>query len=435
MGYIRNIIFSEDLKKHSRLNDRDFIRNRKVGFVTLICIILNMIKKSTQLELDDFMREFGKEKNYNSTYTKQSFSESRQKLSPKAFIMLNDGFIQKFYEDNGFKKFKGYRLLAIDGSCMEIPNTEELIKHYGCATNSNSEKKAARALSSTIFDVENKIVISSLLGRYDDSERELAKKNLDRLKNLSYGDTKDLILFDRGYPSLDFIMYLNKRKFKYLMRVSTSFYREETDIKTQDENVEIMVTKERAKGYKKRGRLIPAGTVVNFRVLKIMLDNGEIETLITNLSKEELKYEESKELYSKRWGIETKFDELKNKFQIENYSGIKPLIIEQDFYATLFLSNIASIFEQEAEDELREENIKKSLKYEYKINKNILVGKLKNLIIEMLLENEEDKKELLYAKFIEEIKRNVVPIKKGRVFKRDKGISTSKHFRTQRRAL
>lgn len=435
MGYIRNIIFSRDLKEKSRLNEKDFTRNRKVGFVTLICMILNMIKRSTQLEIDDFIREFGTEKDRNFTYTKQSFSESRLKLSPKAFNMLNDGLIQKFYEDNHFKKYKGYRLLAIDGSCMEIPNTEELIKHYGYATNSNSNKKAARALSSTIFDVENKIVISSLLGRYDDSERDLAIKNLDILESLNKDDINDLILFDRGYPSLSFIMHLNKKKIKYLMRVSTSFYREETDIKTQDENVEILVTKERAKGFRKRGRLIPVGTAVNFRVLKIELNNGEIETLITNLSVEELKHEEGKELYSKRWGIETKFDELKNKFQIENYSGIKPLIIEQDFYATLFLGNIASIFEQEADEELKEENIKKSLKYEYKINKNILVGKLKNSIIAMLLENDDDKKELLYSKFIEEIKRNVVPIKRGRVFKRDKGINTSKHSKTKRRAL
>lgn len=71
-----------------------------------------------------------------------------------------------------------------------------------------------------------------------------------------------------------------------------------------------------------------------------------------------LKYEEFKGLYFKRWGIETKFDELKNKFQIENFSGIKPVIIEQDFYAILLLSNIASIFEQEAQEELKEKNEK-----------------------------------------------------------------------------
>ncbi|HZJ83252.1 MAG TPA: transposase [Clostridia bacterium] len=149
----------------------------------------------------------------------------------------------------------------------------------------------------------------------------------------------------------------------------------------------------------------------------------------------EVKHEEAKELYFKRWGIETKFDELKNKFQIENFSGVKPLIIDQDFYATLLLSNIATIFQQEAEEELIEENAKKNLKYEYKINKNIMVGKLKNSLIEMLLENDEDKKSILYAKFIRDIKRNVVPVIKGRAFERNKSISTSKHSKTRRRAL
>lgn len=68
------------------------------------------------------------------------------------------------------------------------------------------------------------------------------------------------------------------------------------------ENVEIEVTKERSKGFKKRDKLIPVGTVIKLRVLKVILDTGEIETLVTNLN------EESKELYFKRWGIETNFD-------------------------------------------------------------------------------------------------------------------------------
>ena len=300
--------------------------------------------------------------------------------------MLNDEFVHRFYEDNEYKKFKGFRLLAVDGSCVEIPNSEELRMHYGYASNSNSQKKVARGLSSTVYDVENKIVLSSLLGRYDDSERELAIKNIDKLKSFNHGEIKDLILFDREYPSAPFIIYLNKLGIKYVMRAGASFYEEVNGIKTNDEDVEIVVTKERAKGYRKRGHSIPVGTVVKLRALKVELDTGEIEVLVTNLTQEELKHDESKELYSKRWGIETKFDELKNKFQIENFSGTKPLTIEQDFHATLLISNIASIFEEEAEDEIKKKNAQKALKHEYKINKNIMVGKLKNSLIEMLLE-------------------------------------------------
>ena len=64
----------------------------------------------------------------------------------------------------------------------------------------------------------------------------------------------------------------------------------------------------------------------------------------------------------------------------------------------MLLSNIASIFEQEAQEELEEKNAKKNLKYEYKINKNILVGKLKNSLIEILLEDDDEKKTILYAR-------------------------------------
>jgi hypothetical protein len=435
MGYIRNFIYSTILKDRSRLNEKDFTRTRKVGFTTLVFMILNMVRKSTQLEIDDFIKKFGGDEFDPITYTKQSFSEARQKLNPEAFNILNDEFTEKFYEYGDFKTYKGFRILAIDGSCIEIPNIKDLRKHYGYATNSNSPQKVARAQSSIVYDLENKIVLSSILGRYDDNERDLAMKNLDRLSSMKRGEIKDLILFDRGYPSVEFIMYLNQQEKKYMMRVSKSFYKEVINTSTPDEIVEIEITKERARGSRKRGKLIPVGIILKLRVLKVVLDTGETEILITNLNEGELKYEESKDLYFRRWGIETKFDELKNKFQIENFSGIKPVVIEQDFYATILLSNIASVFEQEAQEELQEKNKKKSLKYEYKINKNILVGKLKDSLIEMLLEDDNRKKEILYARFLGEIKRNVVPIKKGRAFERNKSVRTGKYSRALRRSL
>jgi hypothetical protein len=434
MGYIRNVIFGNELKEKSRLSEKDFTRSRKVGFVTLVCMILNMIKKSTQLELDDFMQKFGTDDKRYPTYTKQSFSEARQKLSPEAFKILNNGFVQKYYEDNDYKKYKGFRLLAVDGSSIEVPNTEELREYYGCAGNTKAKQKAARAQSSTLYDLENGIVLNSLLGRYDDSERELAKKNIDDFEGLNQSETKDLILFDRGYPSVEFILYLKAKEISFLMRTASTFFSKVVNTKTQDEVVEIKVTKEHMKMLKRRGKLIPEGTTIKLRVVKVTLETGEIETLITDLGEDVLNYEEFKGLYFKRWGIETKFDELKNKFQIENFSGVKPIIIEQDFYAILLLSNIASIFEQEAQEELKEKNEKKNLKYEYKINKNILVGKLKGSLIEMLLQDDAEKKSLLYAQFIEEVKRNVVPIIKDRAFER-KWSCTNKHSKTRRRAF
>jgi hypothetical protein len=125
--------------------------------------------------------------------------------------MLNDTFVEKYYQDGDFKKYKGFRLLAIDGCCMEVPNTNELRKHYGCATNHSSKLQVPRALSSTLYDIENKVVINSLLGRYADDERDHTLRNIDKLKSPNQGGIQDLILFDRGYPSMEFIMDLNER--------------------------------------------------------------------------------------------------------------------------------------------------------------------------------------------------------------------------------
>lgn len=435
MGYITKIMYSKDLKEQSKVSEKDFTRKRKVGFLTLVCIILNMIKKSTQLELDDFLKQFNPEGIKSDTYTKQSFSEARQKLSPKAFTILNNALVQKFYEDGDYRTYKGYRLLAIDGSYEEIPNNTDTRRVYGYVTNNSKDLKLTRALSSKVYDVENGILVSSILGECHGSERKMAIENIKSIKEKDIDNVKDLILFDRGYPSLGLISFLETNGIKYLMRTCSNFIAEVNCTKTEDQYVSIEITRDRARQLKKQGTPIPLGTIITLRVIKIMLENGEIETLITNLNNEDLKYEEAKELYFKRWGIETKFDELKNKFEIENFSGEKPLLIEQDFYATILLSNIASLFEQEAQEELNTQNSQKALKHEYKINKNILVGKMKNNLIEILLEDDEEIKSVLYERFISELKRNVVPVIKDRVFERKKVVRSNKYSKTRRRAL
>ncbi|MDG0814371.1 transposase [Cohnella rhizosphaerae] len=176
--------------------------------------------------------------------------------------------------------------------------------------------------------------------------------------------------------------------------------------------------------------------MLNVRVVKVELSSGETEILLTNVNAEELSYEACKPLYFKRWGIETRFDDLKHKFEIENFSGQKPQIIEQDFYATVLLSNMASVMEQEAEEQMKESKRTEQLKYEeYRINKNILVGKLRNRLIEMVLEEDDARRDVLHERFLEELQRNIVPVVKDRTLKRTKQTKANKFTKTKRRGL
>ncbi|MNN75733.1 hypothetical protein D3C81_1920540 [compost metagenome] len=60
-------------------------------------------------------------------------------------------------------------------------------------------------------------------------------------------------------------------------------------------------------------------------------------------------------------------------------------------------SNLASVLEQEAEEQMKETKRTEQLKYtEYRINQNILVGKLRNRLIEMALEEDDGKRDHEY---------------------------------------
>jgi len=164
--------------------------------------MLNSIKKTIILVLDEYMERMKPE----TDYTKQAFSEARQKIKPLAFTMLNDTFVKTYYEED-YETIKGYLLLAIDGSDIEIPNTESLRKEYGMANNQKTVNGigTARAKASMLYDVLNKIVITSIITKYKEPERKLAIKNIENLKELI--QKKQIITFDRGYPSIALFKY------------------------------------------------------------------------------------------------------------------------------------------------------------------------------------------------------------------------------------
>jgi len=53
-----------------------------------------------------------------------------------------------------------------------------------------------------------------------------------------------------------------------------------------------------------------------------------------------MKLGDIKFIYKKRWGIETNFNTLKNRFYIENYSSKNRQGIEQDVYSQFLRYNI-----------------------------------------------------------------------------------------------
>jgi len=387
-------------------------RTEKMDFKDLVTFALNFVKKSLQIELDLFFKNV---KGVETMMTKQAYSQARQKVSASAFTTLNDAVIKWFYKNDDFKTYRGYRLSAIDGSVLELNNSERLRNAFGYVE--NVTVKVARALSSGIYDTENDMMITSKITRYATSERELAVELIEQLKEL--GLKNDLILFDRGYPSTKLIHFLESNSIKYLMRVQRKFLKVVTGTTKADQIVEVKIGDE----------------ILKIRVIKFLLDSDIEEVLITNLTDKSFDIKDFKELYFKRWGIEVKFNELKNRLQIENFTGDTQIAVEQDFYASIYLSNMASIAKADANQEVEQINEGKDLKYEYKVNTNILIGKLKDTFVMALLQDDIGKRQKMVDKIMLELKKNTIPIRPDRNFVRNMALKRNKYSQNTKRCL
>lgn len=360
------LITSEEFKAKYRI-ENSFSRKRKLSFVNSVYFILSGLRKSISTEINNFIEEHS---NLNfQKISKQAFSKARQNISPKAFKALCSVFVDSFYNSNAkLNKWHGFNVFAVDGTTLQIPDTQENIEYFGASTNQSSTQTAL-ASASAIYDVLNDIVIDAIVEPYKKSEREMAKQHINSIKNAKLLN-KSIVIFDRGYPSYDMFNYLDDKGLFFLIRTSSSWKK----FRNLDYNDNIL-DYEFENSSKK------------LRVLKIELPDGTIEVLVTNIFNKNITLDLFKELYFLRWGVECKYRELKSSIEIEEFSGTKPIAIEQDFYASIYLSMVASLIKKDADIEIIKETQGKKSKHEYQANRKFILSEVFQKIITMLVKS------------------------------------------------
>ena len=132
-------------------------------------------------------------------------------------------------------------------------------------------------------------------------------------------------------------------------------------------------------------------------------------------------------MYFMRWPVETKFDQLKNKLQLENFSGKTVLAVKQDFYASMFLLNVVASFKYVSDAKIENINQMTNNILDYQTNVNQMVGVLKNNLIRIFIQYNSDKRQRMFDKLIATICNNKSPIRPGRQFPRSKIPSRLKY--------
>jgi len=363
-----------------KIGENSFTRNRKLGFDKMMTMIMKKSSKSLQNSLNDMKLDLDDE----YTITNSAYTQARAKLNYTAFEEFANMSAEVFYQDDQYDRFKGLRVLAIDGSIVTLPNSDDIKNEFNpmkvkCQIK-DYEKDVVQARVSCLFDVLNNIAIDSSITNKNKSkdndliaydERTLA------LHHLEYCNTDDLVVFDRGYPSYElFAKYAVKTNF--LCRIKkTSFVKAKSLFSPYCEKKDLILEINAPKSLKDELRKNNLPVKMKIRFVQVILNNGEVEVLATNiLNSDTLQTLDFKELYAKRWGIETYYDLIKNRLYLENFTGLSALAVKQDFYATIFLTNYESAMTYDANEELKEKT--KDNQYMQKVNKAISFNAIKN---------------------------------------------------------
>ena len=408
--FLKEIINSEQFIRQHRQNPTDFIRQRKLPFSTLIFFLMNLVKGSYQDELDHFFKAIFRFDVAKRIVTKAALTKARMKLKYEVFIELNHKMLDYFYKNFKPLKWNGLTLLAIDGTTVQLPRTDDIAEHFG-AWYPRQGGKCPKARVSQMFDPLNRMTVDAIIKPKQVGERELAAFHFLQLM------PKDLILLDRGYPAYwlfnlvlsrgaDFCARVQRKRWKIVRHFYNSGKMEKI--------ISLPVPPSSIKQCKELGLDLKPLTL---RLIRVELDTGEIEILITSLlDTKKYPHKEFAELYHLRWPVEEDYKTMKYWIEIENFSGKSVLSVYQDFHAKVFSKNLASALAYPAQPEI--DKYTENRLYRYKTNFAQLLSKVKDVLPLLFT-----RPHIALSKLISDIHtiaiKTIEPIRPGRKYPRN----------------
>jgi hypothetical protein len=412
IAHIRQVIGSDEFKQHHRISDKAFSRQRILTFGFTTLFLLNMVKHATQDELDEFFKILQGEKVAKRIVSKSAFSQARIKLKYSAFIELNQEQVTYFYQHvEQPQRWYGLRLLAIDGSMSDLPDSEEVRTHFG-VWHPQSGGVCAKARVSQLFDVLNKITIDAIIAPKSSGERVLAERHLD------YVGPGDLLIMDRGYPAFWLFAAILAKKADFCARLSISEWNVAKKFVASGKKQQVVLLHpgyEATKACRRRGLPIKP---IRARLIRVELSSGEIEVLVTSLlNKVSFPHSAFLALYHHRWPVEEDYKVIKSRLEVENWNGKSVIAVYQEFHATIFSKNLTAILAHPAQRTVDVQNEHKQ--YRYQINLTNLISKMKNTLVYLL--HDADIWPILQTLW-EQMTRTIEPVRPDRSFPRQKPV-------------
>ena len=363
---------------YSRDPDSDFTRERKLPVDTVLRLLLKFSGKSLQSELSAYY--LSPEKAYQTVPSKSAFTQQRHKFLWEGCYSLFRSFTDSLPY---LKLFDGYRLLACDGSTVQIPRNES---ETDFSVKTREDRNSFNQLHiNGLFDVLNRIYTDAVVDP-GWSKRESAA--LVAMVNRLEHPQSAIILADRGYDGYNTIAHLIESMANFVIRakdLNSNGFLHTLHLSPDGEldiDVSKILTTSRARIFQNDDRYAwicrrafdlwdSSGTYpIRFRLVRIKLDDGSYECLVTNLPREKFPPGKLKKLYHLRWGVENAYRDLKYPVDLLHFHGKSAQSVLQEIFCSLTMFNYCAYLCVHA-DIL---HMRKDTKYRYKVNFANAVG-------------------------------------------------------------
>ena len=398
-----------DFKENYHISNHnpDFSRKRVLAMETVINLLLSMQGGSLKKELYDA----------GVSVSASAFVQQRDKIPWTVMEEIFENFNSKCKDT---KTYKGYRVLAIDGTTINMARNP---KSDSFVINNSTPKGYNQLHDNPLYDVLNKTYQYCVI--QPQPQQDEVGALLFMMKWYDFKE-KTLIVADRGYESYNVFAHIqNTPNTDFLIRVKQdrTAMREigKLPMMELDKDVSFTITTTQTKEDKENGYILlqtrkkedriyssktragrwdfPSPYPMKIRVVRFKLDTGEYETLATSLPRS-ITLAEIKELYHARWGIETAFRELKYGIGLVNLHGKKDDFVRQEIFSAMIMSNFCSRIVNEVVVRKNDANI-----HEYKVNMTMAI----HICRQFFRTKDADAKKLL-----QDIARYTEPVRPGR---------------------
>ena len=300
------------------------------------------------------------------TGTSSAFIQRRSTILPEAFESLFHDFSRSVDEN---KLYRGIRLLAVDGSDLQIAaNPKDPDSYYPGV---NGQRAYNLLHINAMYDLHQHIYVDALVQKSRKADESAA---LTAMVDRSAIESA-LLLADRGYESYNNLAHIQEKGWNFLIRIKDGTAgiasglalpaTDEFDVpfhlkltnKQSNEVKELLKDKNHYRHITNAIRFdyLPRTSrkydpavffELHFRIVRFPISDTACETIITNLDASAFPLHDIKRLYAMRWGIETSFRNLKHTLGLLHLHAKKVEFVLQEIFAKLTMYNFCELITQ-----------------------------------------------------------------------------------------